>query len=162
VVELIPDAGLGIVVMSNAQANGEAETIAESFIDIAETGKVQRDWLPLLAQFAFAPLYVNPSVLADKTPPAGATPSRALQRYTGVYANRYFGPARIERRGSQLALLLGPKPMAFPLTSWGGNRFSYEPTGENAVGISEVVIDPRAGTLFVEHLNGNGLGTFRR
>jgi hypothetical protein len=162
VVDLIPGASLGIVVLSNGQANGESEAIAESFLDIAETGKVQRDWLPLLAQFSFAPLYVNPSVLAGQTPPTGARPAHALDRYTGVYRNRYFGPARVERRGSQLTLVLGPKGMTFPLTAWGGDRFSYLPTGENSVGITAVDFNLKAGTMFVEFLDKNGLGTFRR
>ncbi|MGH9096489.1 MAG: hypothetical protein ACRDWB_03625 [Acidimicrobiales bacterium] len=29
--------------------------------------------------------------------------------------------------------------MAFPLTHWDGDTFSYEPTGENALGITAVV-----------------------
>jgi CubicO group peptidase (beta-lactamase class C family) len=161
-VDMIPDADLGIVVMSNGQANGEAESVAESFLDIAETGTVQRDWLPLLAKFAFAPLYENPSVLAGKPVPAGAKPSLPLDRYTGVYGNDYFGPATIVQRGGHLTMLLGPKKMAFPLTSWGGNDFSWVPTGENAVGITKVTFNPKAGTLLAEFLDKNGLGTFTK
>lgn len=161
VVSMIPAADLGIVVLGNARATGQVETVAESFMDIAQTGVVQRDWLTAFAR-VFDPLYVNTSVLAGRTPPAGAKPARPLSAYVGTYANDYVGIAHVVRAGSGLRLELGPKPMSFALTPWGGNRFSYLPTGENSNGISAVTISPSAGTLFIEHLDDNGLGTLTR
>ena len=157
-VDMAPAADLGIVVLSNGLPQGESEAVAASFLDIAETGALQRDWFEVYAQ-AFAPILVDRTMLAGRTPPPGATPARPLAAYVGTYSNEYVGDARVVRRGNGLVLLLGPDPMAFPLTAWGGNRFSYRMPGEGGLGRSAVDFRPDTGTVTIEQFDQFGLGT---
>ena len=62
-------------------------------------------------------------------------------------------------------MTLGPKNARFALRHWSGNTFSYEPRGENAVGISAVTFRFGRGhrpKMNVEYLDAEGLGTFVR
>jgi CubicO group peptidase (beta-lactamase class C family) len=163
VVQMLPGAELGIVVMGNASPLGQVEAVAASFMDIATTGEIQRDWVTGYGR-VFSPMYVDHSVLAGRTPPVGAKPALPLNDYVGSYANDYVGLARVIRKGAGLALVLGPtgNTTTFPLTAWGGNRFSYSPTGENAVGLSAVDFAKRASTVTIEQLDEYGLGTLAR
>ncbi|MEZ5115371.1 MAG: serine hydrolase [Candidatus Nanopelagicales bacterium] len=162
---MLPSERLGIVTLGNGSAIGVPEALNESFMDIVETGEVQRDWLALVTP-TFANFYVNPSFLAGKTPPANATPSRPLSAYAGAYRNDFYGTARVVQKNGRLVLELGPapKPKRYPMTSWGGNLFSYIPTGEQALGISAIrfkVRDGRATSMVVENLE-NSARTFTR
>jgi hypothetical protein len=143
---------------------GVPEALANEFLDLAEFGKIQRDWFAAYNPIMMS-LYRNPSKLAGKTA-RPSTPAHANDAYTGRYVNRYYGAAKIVDRGGQLTLFLGPRPEAFALSRWNGDTFAYYPRGENAVGISAVtfVVGParRATKMTVEHLNQNGLGTFVR
>lgn len=161
--EMLPAAELGIVVMSNGQPMGHVEAIAASFMDIATTGAVQRDWLAAYAR-AFAPMFEDRGVLAGRQPPPDARPRFPASDYVGAYSNDYVGTARIVRAVSGLALRLGPegKQTQFALTPWGGNLFSYQPTGENALGPSAVWIRPNQASLTIEQLNRDGMGTLMR
>lgn len=163
---LLPSESLGIVVLTNAAPRGTAEAIAASFLDLVETGRVNRDWLSAYQDVMIADLYTNPSALSSQSPPSNPTPSPALSDLAGNYANDYYGPAQVVARGDTLVMILGPEAKEFPLTHWSGLTYSYEPTGENALGISAVDFAPPVGgeapTMTVEFLNADGLGTFVR
>ena len=63
-------------------------------------------------------------------------------------------------------MTIGPKKASFALRHWDGGTFSYEPRGENAVGISAVTFrlgrDGRPAAMNVDFLDAQGLGTFNR
>lgn len=162
-VNLLPSANLGIVVLSNATPVGAVEGIGAAFMDIAMTGSQSRDWLSTYLD-AYGPLLTDRSLLADRTPPAGAKPSAPLDAYTGTYHNDYVGNAVVVRRGTGLSLRLGPSdhPKVFPLTSWGRDLFSYVPQGETIMARSAVRFDRAKGTVWIERLDDNGLGTLTR
>ncbi|MEO6913347.1 MAG: serine hydrolase, partial [Candidatus Baltobacteraceae bacterium] len=163
---MLPSENLGIVVLTNGMPIGLPETIANDFIDIAEFGKVQRDWYAGYSRL-MAALYENPSELSGKTPPVKPAPALPITAYTGTYANAYYGNATVAAKNGHLSLLLGPHKKAFELTHWDANTFSYFPSGENAVGISAVTFTTGAGEthpvrLVIENLNEHKLGTFTR
>lgn len=160
-IDIIPGADLAIAVLTNGEPHGIPEAIAAQFVDIAEVGSVQQDWLAGFAQ-AFAPFYENPSKLADTESPEDPEPAGKASKYVGVYKNTYFGPAEVVKSEGSLFLLLGPDLQKYPLSHWSGNVFSFEPEGENAVGISAVTFKPNAGTMLIESLDENGLGTFKK
>lgn len=162
---LLPSEDLGIVVLTNAQPIGVAEAVSSTFLDLVETGSVERDWYEAY-HARLAPMLESHGELADKERPRGARRTRAASVYAGTYANRYYGPARITARGGRLTMRLGPKGR-FPLTHWSGDTFSYVPAGENATGIASVRFTvprgaQRARMVRVENLDAEGLGTFRR
>ncbi|MGH9097754.1 MAG: serine hydrolase [Acidimicrobiales bacterium] len=171
-VVFLPSASLGIVALTNGMPIGVPEGLGQSFMDIVELGKVQQDWQPLLWDKVFKNFYVNPSPLAGKTAPVNPTPAGPANAYTGTYTNDLYGPATITGSTSgNLMLQLGPKPMAFPLNHWDGDTFSYEPTGENALGITAVVFTIGSGgtatSVNIGNFNGQNpltqnLGVFVR
>ena len=163
-VTMLPSENLGIVVLTNGQPTGIPEAIEATFMDLAELGKVSRDWLAVY-RAAVADLYVNPSRLAGRRPPAAPVPARGSSAYTGIYTNGYAGPIGVTTRRGRLTLLLGPRRRAFALTHWSRNTFSYIPTGEDATGISAVTFRFRRGarsaaTVTLENLGD--LGTLQR
>jgi CubicO group peptidase (beta-lactamase class C family) len=165
-VVLLPSAGLGIVVLTNGMPIGIPEAIAAEFMDIAEFGSVRRDWFAGYSRL-MAPMYHNPSVLANKTPPKNAGSALPNTVYAGTYANRYYGPAMVVFKNGALVMELGPHRKAFILRHWDGNTYSYQPQGENAVGISAVTFTVPSGSKYaskvtIENLNENRLGTFLR
>ncbi|MCB0915943.1 MAG: serine hydrolase [Actinobacteria bacterium] len=163
---LLPAEDLGIVVLTNGAPQGAPEAIAASFLDIVETGEISRDWQPAIKELMDAQFGTNPSRLANEKAPATPSPSPPLDALSGTYSNDYYGPMQVVRRGESLVMVLGPKSMEFPLTHWSGTTYSYEPRGENAVGISAVTFAAPVGgesdQVTVEFLNADGLGTFVR
>jgi CubicO group peptidase (beta-lactamase class C family) len=163
---LLPSANLGIVVLTNGMPIGVPEAIINYFLDYAVAGSVQDDWLNLYGQ-AFAGMYVNPSMLAGKEPPANPVPANPNSFYTGTYDNPFYGPIQIVSEGTSLHLLIGPRPEDYVLTHWSGNLFSFYPTGENAEGITAATFYPNATdslaeSVTLEYYNNTGLGTFTR
>ncbi|MEA5442718.1 serine hydrolase [Cyanobium gracile] len=162
-VYLLPAESLGIIVLSNSQPLGVPEALSLSFLDLATTGAVKRDYLA-----ALRPLFRGmeqqdyPTVVT----PARPLPARPADTYTGTYANAYLGPIAVVRRGDGLELQLGPRLTSFPLTPVSGDTFRYQPAGENAYGPSAVSFtvgpDGRATAVRIDNLNLNGQGVLQR
>lgn len=160
-VKMLPEADLGIVVLSNGEANGVAEGIAGRFADIAQYGAQRRDWLALYTG-VFARMSQPMGDLAGKSRPADATPPASLGSYAGVYRNDYFGDATVTVRGDRLHLALGPTGN-WDLSPWNGDVFTFTPTGENATeGTVSQATFGADGSLVLEYFDAHGMGTFRR
>ena len=60
----------------------------------------------------------------------------------------------------------GPKKLTFPMQHYDRDTFTYETTGENAVGRSGITFtvgpDGKANQVVVENLNVHDEGTFKR
>ena len=164
---LVPSAQLGIAVLTNAAPIGVPEAVGVSFLDLALDGQVQRDWLAAFGQ-EFERLNVPPyGRTVDYTrPPATVSPSQPLDAYVGTYANDLYGELEVAAENGGLVLRLGPRRMAFPLRHWDRDVFAYQPTGENAAGLSGVTFQvepgPSATLVVVEALDVHGQGTFTR
>lgn len=159
-VTLIPQEEVGIVVLTNGEPIGVAEAISDSFVDLVTYGSIQRDWVTLRAAQMKAMLHPPPEHDYSK-PPASPRPSRPTAQLVGRFANDYFGPMEIVPRNGGMALVLGPQRTVYPLRHWDGDVYLYDPSGENAEGPSAVSF-LGDGSVVVEHLDANGLGTFRR
>ncbi|MFJ3904359.1 serine hydrolase [Streptomyces sp. NPDC090025] len=162
-VTMLPGEQLGIVVLTNGSPVGVADAVALDFFDIAEQGKVSRDWIPLVNQLYEA----QTDALRSKTdfahPPAGAAPAKAADTYAGTYRNDYYGPAEVlSAADGTLTLQLGPKHQSYRLTHYDGDTFSFETANENAIGPTGVTFTPDGKSFTVEYLNAEGLGTFTR
>ncbi|WP_328740346.1 serine hydrolase [Streptomyces erythrochromogenes] len=160
-VTMLPLERLGIVVLTNAAPVGLADAVALNFFDTAQYGKPTTDWMPLVAASYTQTFEAGRSDTDYAHPPAGAKPARDSAAYTGTYDNPYYGRATVTADDDgALTLALGPKPMRFPLTHYDGDTFSFVTTGENAVGRTGVTFAD--GTLRVEYLDADHLGTFTR
>ncbi|MCX4777299.1 serine hydrolase [Streptomyces sp. NBC_01264] len=162
-VAMLPLEKLGIVVLTNGAPVGLPDAVAADFFDTAEHGKATTDWLALTGALYAGINAEGRSPTDYARPPTGAKPAAADSTYTGTYDNPYYGKATVAATSrGKLTLSLGPEPMVFPLTPYDGDTFSYETTGENAVGRTGVFFSPADRTLRIEHLDADHLGTFTR
>jgi hypothetical protein len=165
---MTPSAGVGIVLLSNAQPVGAVEAVGRMFADLVQFGTVTRDWLRDYRQL-LVPMLAPPGALVGKSPPPHPAPPADLQSYVGDYVNDYFGNAQILRHGGVLALKLGPRGTELPLRHWDGNVFVYAPTvSENAPDgtVSKVTFTlgaaGAAAALAIEFYADSGKGDFVR
>ncbi|TAI65448.1 serine hydrolase [Bradyrhizobium sp. Leo170] len=164
---MIPSAGVGIVVLTNAEPNGAAEALGASFTDLVQFGMVTRDWFAAYTA-AMAELVAPTGDLVGKSPPATPAPAAKLSSYVGTYANPYFGNAEIAEVSGHLELKIGVSDRPCVLTHWDGNVFSVSPSSENQTdGSLSSITFKQAGNgtaraLTIEYLDGNGLGLFLR
>lgn len=160
-VTMLPLEKLGIVVLTNGAPVGVADAVALDFFDFAEHGEATTDWLPLVASLYTQLDEAGRSPTDYAKPPSGAQPAGPDSAYTGTYDNPYYGRATVTADpGGGLVLSLGPEPQRYPLTHYDGDVFSFETAGENAVGRTGVTFAD--GTLRVEYLDAEHLGTFTR
>ncbi|WKD35507.1 serine hydrolase [Streptomyces xanthophaeus] len=161
-VTMLPLERLGIVVLTNGAPVGLPDAVALDFFDYAEHGKVSTDWLALAASAYAAALEPPDGSTTDYAhPPTGAQPARDSAAYTGTYDNPYYGKATVTADDNgALTLALGPEPLRFPLTHYAGDTFSFMTAGENAVGRTGAIFAD--GTLRIEYLDADHLGTFTR
>ncbi|MFE0646382.1 serine hydrolase [Streptomyces sp. NPDC058877] len=162
-VTMLPGEQLGIVVLTNASPVGVADAVALDFFDIAQTGEVSRDWIPLVDAVYQQQANEGRSDTDYAHPPSDAAPAKAPDVYAGTYSSNYYGPAEVVAGpDGALVLRLGPKPRTYPLTHYVGDTFSFETAGENAVGRTGVTFAPDGKSFTVEYLDARGLGTFTR
>ena len=166
-VNLVPAEQLGIVVLTNGCPMGIAEALGTIFSDIALYGKPTQDWFPLYKQRFSDPATTGTVLGFDYSkPPASPAPALKNGAYLGKYANDFFGDIAIVEKDGGLAIVEGPKKLTFPMKHYDRDTFTYDTTGENAVGRSGVTFtigpDGQATQVIVENLNVHGEGTFKR
>lgn len=168
--QIVPSLGLGVVALTNAAPVGAAESIVAGFLDRVQFGELTRDWLA-----AYGPAlghYFEPAGdLADATAPADPAAPGPLDGYAGVWHNAYYGDALVVVRGDALVVRLGPDALVpeadaveWHLTTWDGDVFAFEPSGENAPpgSRSSAAFDPAAGTMTLGYYDTSGLGVWTR
>ncbi|MEV6203422.1 serine hydrolase [Streptomyces sp. NPDC051771] len=162
-VTMLPGEELGIVVLTNGSPVGVADAVALDFFDLAETGKVSRDWIPLVDAVYQQQAEEGRSDTDYADPPANAAPAKDADMYTGTYRSDYYGRAEVVAADDgTLTLRLGPEPQEYRLTHYDGDVFSFETRGENAVGRTGVTFAGDGKSFTVEYLDREGLGTFTR
>lgn len=166
-VTLLPAEDLGIAILTNAAPVGVPEALSASFLDLALTGKVEKDWADLYGK-AFRELSKPPygTTVDYSKPPARKSPPAPLAAYVGVYGNDFFGALEIAEKDGTLLARLGPRKTSFPLRHWDRDVFLNQPAGEMAAGLSAVTFtlgpDGKGTSVVVENLDVDGQGTFRR
>ncbi|MET0278105.1 MAG: serine hydrolase [Pseudorhodoplanes sp.] len=164
---ILPSAGIGIVVLTNAAPIGAAEALAAEFIDLVQFGKIEHNWFEAYAA-AFTAMAAPIGSLVGKQGPEQRKPAITPAAYAGTYVSDYYGTAQVIRNGEGLILKLGPKGVEYPLRHWDGNAFIFKPASENSpegsisLATFKTPRNARFGELTIEYLNGEGLGTFRR
>ncbi len=159
---LLPSAGVGIVVLTNAAPSGVAESVGAAFMDVVQFGTVTHDWLSLYGPVLTA-LSAPEGDLVGEARPDDPVPSAKLASYVGVYANAYFGEATVTEVGDHLELSIGPATRTYPLSHWDGATFSMRPSSENQPegSISSVAFGAN-GEMRIGYLDENGFGLFTR
>jgi CubicO group peptidase (beta-lactamase class C family) len=156
---LLPSTGVGIVTLTNAQPVGVPETLNAMFADLVQFGRVTQDWQGLYAG-AFAHMISPEGTLVGKARPSAPVSARALSEYAGSYDNVFYGEATVAVEGHALVLLLGPAKIRLPLSHWSGDVFVFTPPGESQSEGSISKATFHNGSLTVEYLDDEQLGTF--
>ena len=160
---MIPAERLGVVVLTNGEPTGVAESMTEILLDLILEGEPTRDWMglygPMFQQMLHPEVEVDYSVVPD-----GAAPARELSEYVGTYDNDFYGPVEITLADGELSLGIGAKGDQLALSHYDGDTFSTTPLGENATGLTGVIVDLDGDepTVRIEYLDEQGLGTFVR
>lgn len=160
-VVLIPELKVGIAVLTNSYPHALPEAVTQSFMDLIYTGKIEKDWLPIMNEKFI-------KVMGDEhrfyKAPQMYVPHIELERYAGDYYNEFYGGMRIVSEEDRLVLVIGPKSYRFPLKHYNKDAFMMETKGENSVGETKVVFefssDGSLKRVVVDYLNNHGLGVF--
>lgn len=160
-VVLIPELNIGIAVLTNAYPQALPEAVTQSFLDLIYTGKVQKDWLPIMDRRFKETMDEQKNTYKI---PQNYISNIELKRYSGVYYNEFYGEIHVVDEGEQLVLIIGPKSYRFPLRHFNKDTFIMSTEGENSIGETKVVFEfSREGIpkrVVVDYLNNYGLGVF--
>ncbi len=136
-VSLIPAAGLGIVVLTNAWPNALSDGIPRAFFEIVDKGEATEDWVSIIQAQTDAGLDALRAVapFPPGEPPA-TFPPLPLDAYAGSYANDLYGNLIVREEDGGLVLELGPLPSRLALRHWDRDVFTYPlpPSGEVLLG----------------------------
>lgn len=117
-VALVPQAGLGLVVLSNLITPLPSE-LTHHFYD-RYFGNPPRDWRGEMLAIS------KKQEEAQKIPkPAALTPPLSLERYTGTYRNDVYGPIEVAVQQDALVMTLGPKKIQARLKPWDRDAFQF-------------------------------------
>lgn len=158
---VLPSAGLGIVVLTNGYPVGLPEILCAQFVDLLEHGAIQRDYAALIGAY-FIGLNAPLGSLVGVSPPVSPVPAAPLSTYAGSYSNDFYGPLQVDVIDGALLLTLGATPLRLPLRHWDGGVFTFTLETENAPPgtISKVTFTENRVTL--ELYDSQKLGTFVR
>ncbi|MFL5256537.1 MAG: DUF3471 domain-containing protein [Rhodopila sp.] len=162
---MLPEAGLGIVVLTNGQPKGVTQAIATQFLDLAQFGEIQELTRNHASEFAKA---VTEAFTPDTTyakPPSPQVDALPSSAYVGTYSSDYVGDIELVAKDGGLTLLVG-SANAYPLTHFNCDTFSLS-TNDIGVPIPSGVTftigaDGKAATVRVDMVDTLGQGVFRR
>ncbi|CAN5915760.1 serine hydrolase [soil metagenome] len=169
VAHLLPDQGLGIVVLTSAFPTGIPEGLVASFLDMIFEGKPSQDWIAhwnAIYDNAFGAAAQKTAMAPYASPPANPGPPLAFPAYAGSYANEYVGDARVEDVGSGLVLHLGPADRRYALRHFDRDTFLYAASPETPGWLSAITFaigpDGKARQVTIDDFNADGLGVLVR
>lgn len=166
-IDLLPAEQLGVVVLTNSEPVGIAESLTATFMDNAIYGKDTFDWFAL-----FKKIFSDPSTLGlDKqfdysVPPKTISKALDSAAYLGKYSDDFYGPIEITEDRGKLVMMIGPNKTRYQLDHYDRDTFTYLPIGENAQGRSGVTFaigsNGIAQRVQIELLSKDGHGSFER
>jgi len=117
----IPDADMGIVVLTNLADTQVPEALMYRFYD-AVFGKPKTDYI---ANYMKKPKPPTPAR------PATPVPARALSAYAGKFQHPIFGTLEFKVNGDSLTAKLPNQysPFSFKLSAWDGDQFQWTTVG---------------------------------
>ena len=165
-VMLLPAHKLGMAVLTNAMPIGVPEAIVASFMDVVRTGSIQHDYITLFGEI-FATEVLAPAYESNyDSPPQPPSPALDSSAYAGIYASDLYGEIEVADVSGGLVLYLGPNRREHSMDHFDRDVFLFQPTGENAGGLSAVAFDlesdRRASSVTLQNLDIHGQGTFIR
>ena len=137
-VSMVPEDGVGIVVLTNAFPEGHAlaTALTNTLYDLYLEGAQREDWLTTqqrLLEEALAGSIIDPYRHLPEEPPVAAASPRTRSVYEGVFANDYYGRVTVRRgAGSGLDVKLG-RGATLRYVPWDGDTWRQPESGTAAV-----------------------------
>lgn len=160
---LLPNDGLGLVVLTNGSPIGVPEAISDAYLSHLQTGEWSADVFAMWRD-RFAGVYGAPAVTGE--PPADPAPARDDAVYVGTYTNGFVGDVEVVESANGLALVMGPDDMEFEMTHRDGDMFVYVPAPELPDFLAGVTFDVGPdgvpGSVTITEFDGEGQGTLQR
>ena len=160
IVSMMPEAGLGIVVLVNLKDAEAPEALHKKFYDLY-FGSPLRDWnRELLDQAAREG--------REDLPPqrlASPAPHMPADYYTGDYFNAVYGAVAVREREGKLYVEVGPKKIHMPLEPWSAGVFSTSLPDLMAWGgfvRFQGGPEGKADSMTIDLFNQGGAGVFHR
>lgn len=164
-VAIVPEAKVGVVVLSNLIDSSLPESLAFRFFDMY-LGNPEVDWSTQMLATMKEGIKRTEAALAS--PPDHPFPPMPLAKYVGDYRNDVYGEINISERSGGLVLTIGPKRVEMYLTPWNRDTFSvfwpFYGNVANPGGFASFEAAPE-GTVTkvtVDLLNEDGCGVFQR
>lgn len=163
-IAFVPEAKLGIAVLSNVVESSLPESLAWKFFDIY-FGNPDRDWSK--EALDAAKRSAQEAKAKEPKAPAVPAPPMALDRYAGDYSNEVYGTVNIAKRSDGLVFTIGPDRVEISLRPWDGNIFmgSWDYyAAKDDVGPVTFDVDSKGAVrnVTVDLINADGTGVFRR
>jgi CubicO group peptidase (beta-lactamase class C family) len=119
----VPEAGLGIVVLTNGSPHAGGAPIVREIIDRYLVGAATKDWNgESLKQMERVRVMQKAAALrADSTRVRGTSPSLALAKYAGTYTDKMYGDVTVAVDGNRL--VVGWQSYKVPVEHWHFNTF---------------------------------------
>jgi len=118
-IAIIPEAGIGIIVLSNMTNSKMPEAVAHRFFDLYFNNPLRdlnKEWL------AKAKEKDRLEILSRKQPPS-ITPALPYENYTGTYQNPVYGDVEAILAEESLYMIMGPNKVKIPLTHYNRDTF---------------------------------------
>ena len=141
VVDLLPEADLGIVVLTNGFPSGAPEGIVASFYELVFAGELTQDWTSVYDDVFKSGYqqFIDTMAAPFSAAPANSTPALPLASYTGTFSNGYVGEAEVidedgaprDRFGSERREAVSVDPFRsryIPLRARSGNTSAEAPS----------------------------------
>ncbi|MBN2453110.1 MAG: serine hydrolase [Candidatus Omnitrophica bacterium] len=163
-VAFMPQAKIGIVVLSNLNNTKLPESLAYRFFDIY-SGNPERDWSA--EALAAASEEKKKEDLEKPKPPSEPLPAMPLARYEGEYFNDVYGTVIVLRENEDLVATIGPRKTRMELKPFDRDIFTaawdlYIEEEEASLVRFDVSPDGKAEALTISALEDEGCGTFRK
>jgi CubicO group peptidase (beta-lactamase class C family) len=107
-VAMIPDARLGIAILTNQESGAAFESIANHIMD-ADLGASSSDWIAAYQAIEKRAAATNAAATPARV--TGTTPSLALAAYAGTYRDAWYGDMTIGSAGSGLTIKFDKTPL---------------------------------------------------
>jgi len=163
IVSLVPEAGIGIVVLTNTSGNKVPERLAKRYFNLYFGNPLPDESVSAAGQILRA------GVLADRDPippaPPNKGPALPHDAYVGRFANPAYGVFEAVVRGGQLRCLVGPVPFEARLEPYSGNTFTFslpDFPGSECLATFRIGPDGTATELVVDFCADASGGIFRR
>ncbi len=159
VVAFVPEANIGIVVLSNFAETEVPEILAQWFFD-HYLGVSNKDWNQIVLDRTKKATAENDAKTLN--PSEKVSPALPLAAYSGVYRNDIYGDAIVASENGMLTLTIGPKKLKTRLQHRDRDTFIWTLLPDLDSPVQFDIVAGSAETLTLEFLSKEGAGGFRR